>query len=206
MEITTVIQENSGFSVAQFNLKELLERIEDVKLAIFQNIGVDCLVTRPIEKHLKMGEIPNEDIVLFYSRDIETCFPPIRGTNTSAAEYFVWDEDTGILFQRIPTNRYTSCNYHTIGVEKFYNIKRKSSICVCLPEKNSFEGFENLENGNSVIMPPGYCHSLYAPSGPAYNVILMPPGTGRSDHHYPEKCPKQLHFLLPERCRECYVK
>lgn len=200
MQITAVVQENSGFNVSRFDLKELLGHIDDVKLAVFQDMDVDCLVAKQVGKHFEMVEMPRDDVVLFHDKSIKIHSPPIpSGSDKSSAEYFVWDEDTGILFQRIPANKYTSCNYHTKGDERFYNIKGKSSICICRPSNNYFEGFKNLENGNSVFMSSGYCHGLYAPSGPSYNIILMPPGTGRSDHHYPDRCPKQ-YFLLPEKC------
>lgn len=213
MEITAVIEKTSGLDVAKFNLNDLLNHIDDVKLVVLQDMEADCVVRRSTGKYLERAEISSDDIVLFHSRDIEFRSPPKRSESPkSAAEYYIWDDKTGILLQRIPPYSYTSFNLHTKGSELFYNIKGKCRICICYypdlkTSKGAFyKGDISLNDINPFTAESYHCHKLHSLSSSVFNIILMPPSVGTSDHHYPERCIKELSYLLPERCAGAYVE
>ena len=198
MEITAVIEKKSVLDVAEFNLNYLLKHIDDVKLAVLQDMEADCVVTRLTGKYLERREIRRDGVVVYHSGDIEFHDPPKEGSEGSAAKYYVWDDRTGILLQRIPPNSCTSHNLHKKGPERFYSIKGRCYICVCYyPDLSTedifYKGDISLNSINPpFVVEPYHCHQLHSLSDPAFNIILMPPGVGRSDHHFPKKCYKEL--------------
>lgn len=209
MAIATVIQTDSGFKIVDWQLHDLLQNETSIRLAVIENKSkddfFDYVVSRRLGNILKGGEIEIGDkyYFLYYDKGIEFHDPPIRGAHgikdspDSSAEYFIYDDKTGILFQYLPRGS-TSRNYHTRGDEIFYNLGGDCRLCKCFYPTKNYQGDVLLEKETPFIVRPYECHQLHASSTPVVNIILMPPGVGRSDHHYPEACIKQLYFLLPQ--------
>jgi hypothetical protein len=192
MTITTVIQTDSGLDVVQYKADELLNRLNTVMLAISPGECYDSLIKKTAEKSLKRLVLIHDgiDYPLYYNKAIKFHDPPISGSPGSAARYYVWDESSGLALQII-RDGVTSCNRHTKGHEKFYSVLGESHVCICSYGNNSPTGDVTLKEGNSLILYPNYWHRLDALS-PALNILLMSPGAGRSDHHYPERCVRGL--------------
>lgn len=200
MVITTVKETDSGLNVVKYEPNELLSHLykEKTKLAIVPT-DVDSSIRRRLEGRLDRITIIPDGIpyFLYHDRNIEILNPPRKGSEGSAAKYYIWDNETGLLLQYIPTNSSTSCNFHTKGPEKFYNIEGDCRVCVCRVN-NHYEGDKTLRK-ESLTVSPYHSHKLHSSSESVINIILMPPGVGTSDHNYPEKCMKDL-YLLPEKC------
>jgi len=192
MTITTVVQENSGLTIKECDFDELFRLLINVKLAITQSDTTDHLITdrlikQEMENFLERRTLPVDGIThfLYLDRNIEFHDTPIpSGSPKSDARYYVWDNKTGLLLQKIPPYSKTSCNFHRITDESFHNVG--GEVYICLPEE------EKLLNG-SYHVTPNQCHRLYTSSEPAINIILTnPPGLGISDHYHPKKCVRQL--------------
>jgi hypothetical protein len=192
MPMTTVAQENSGLTIKECDLDELFERLVNVKLTITQSyttdrLIIDHLIRQEMENFLERRKLLVDGIThfLYFDKNIRFHDPPIpSGSPNSDARYYIWDNNTGLLLQKIPPYSTTSCNFHRITDESFHNFE--GEVYICLPEE------EKLLNG-SCHVTTNQCHRLYTSSEPAINIILTkPPGLGITDHYHPEKCVKEL--------------
>lgn len=193
--ITTVVRENSGLTVTQYNPRELLTRLDTIELAVVPSTVEELLIRKEVGKRLERVEITlnHTGYLIYHDKNIEFHRPPLKGSGGSHAKYYVWDEEKGLALQRIQ-HLHTSCNYHTKGSEKFYSISGSSLVCICSCRDNSHMRDVILKNGEPLIIDPYYCHRLTVLC-PTLNIILMPPGVGRTDHHYPEICYKHGSVL-----------
>jgi len=182
-----VMQEKSNLTVSRFTLNEFMKRIDDVKLAVLKDEEAECAVSRLTKKHMERASI-DKNVVVYHNGLLKFHNPPIAsGSPGSDARYHIWDEDTGLLLQYLPKDSHTSCNYHRDGSEMFYNVSGICYICFCDGKDNNVK----LLKGSSFNISPYFPHKLGALYGPAVNIILMPPKSGMSDHHYLKKCIKE---------------
>ncbi len=212
MVITAIKKTDSGLAIVEYQFHEWLRNQVGMKLAVVTDGTLDYMMSgrkaNLIRREIKLD---NNPYFLYHDKTIEFHNPPIRGSHDikgspdSSAEYFIYDDATGILFQHLPRGS-TSRNYHTKGNEIFYNLAGDCRVCNCLYTVNSYKGDIVLKKKIPFIVKPYECHQLHASLNPVVNIILMPPGVGRSDHHYPEKCIKELYFLLaPNTKKLCYL-
>ena len=192
MRITAVVQENSRFNVVQYGLDNLSKNLDKVIFMFVPSLSLDSSVRETIEKRLKrrLVAIDGANYVVYYSKGMTFRDPPTSsGSPNSSAIYFIFDDKTGLLLQLIPPNSKTSCNYHKKGSERFYSLLGDCDICSCNGKKDS-HNIHNL-NGNTFTVESNHYHQLSTLSKSAINIVLMPPGSGMSDHHYSKKCIKE---------------
>ena len=191
--VVSVIQNGSGLTVVEYRPEELLRHQSRIKLIVAKDLPIDPSIERNILRGLGKAEVTfgGSTYFLYPNRAIKVNDPPERGSPGSLAKYPIFDERSGIFFQLL--EEYSSCNFHTAGDEGLYSLNGDVRVCRCLYNDEIYEGYVNLKNGCLSYMKPGECHKLEA-SNSAVNIGLMLPGVGRKDHHYPERCIKELLY------------
>lgn len=199
MQISVVVKTPDGFTVENTCFSRLMDIEKDVMLAVVQDKETDYFLRKFPPKRLKrMATIGN--VITLYHNGLHTYRPPRPGSSPeSHARYPIWDDDTGILFQILKWGKLTSCNFHTKGPELYYPVSNCLDICECNYMSKIDMGYRKMERGELSSVEPFYCHRGRALYGDTYTIILMLPGVGTSDHHYPEICVKKLPLLIPER-------
>ena len=95
---------------------EIENRIKKVRSSLKEPgnpLVVDEIIKRKLGKILERREIQNDDTYyfLYHDKNIEFHDIPIpSGSPNSDARYYVWDNKTGLLLQKILPHSKTSCN------------------------------------------------------------------------------------------------